>query len=254
MANPEHLAILKEGVQAWNKWRAENAEDRPDLRGADLSGADLSEADLREVDLSEARLIEAILCFANLSGANLYLANLSEAILCFANLRGARLSGADLSEADLSEADLRGARLSGANLNRANLRGANLTGADLGEASHVEEERSEALPGRETAVTGGDSHQDEPRTHRSSMLRSVPLFPSAAFRQTAAVSAEWNAPSLDKSRSDNPGKEDPAPVSEIAWTVPGSAACQARFLPPVVKLQTSQASGPWRARIISLTR
>jgi hypothetical protein len=24
MANPEHLAILKQGVEVWNKWRDEN--------------------------------------------------------------------------------------------------------------------------------------------------------------------------------------------------------------------------------------
>ena len=38
MANEEHLKILKQGVEQWNKWRLENAI-RPDLGGADLSGA-----------------------------------------------------------------------------------------------------------------------------------------------------------------------------------------------------------------------
>jgi len=29
MSNPEHLAKLKEGVEAWNKWRKDNEEDVP---------------------------------------------------------------------------------------------------------------------------------------------------------------------------------------------------------------------------------
>ena len=29
MANPEHLEILKQGVDVWNKWREENPECNP---------------------------------------------------------------------------------------------------------------------------------------------------------------------------------------------------------------------------------
>ena len=46
MANPEHVAILKRGVEVWNKWRIANPEVRPDLSEADLNKADLSEANL----------------------------------------------------------------------------------------------------------------------------------------------------------------------------------------------------------------
>jgi hypothetical protein len=70
MANEEHLAILKQGVEAWNQWRKENPDMRPDLRGANLSGALLSGADLNEATLSEAILLMADLSEANLSGAN----------------------------------------------------------------------------------------------------------------------------------------------------------------------------------------
>ena len=74
MANEEHLKILKQGVEQWNKWRLENAI-RPDLGGANLSkcqpelSADLSGADLSGADLSGANLIGANLSGANLSGA-----------------------------------------------------------------------------------------------------------------------------------------------------------------------------------------
>jgi choline dehydrogenase-like flavoprotein len=36
MANDEHVALLKQGVPAWNAWRGENPGIRPDLREADL--------------------------------------------------------------------------------------------------------------------------------------------------------------------------------------------------------------------------
>jgi hypothetical protein len=41
MANEEHLAQLKQGVEAWNQWRAVNHDIRVDLTGADLRGANL---------------------------------------------------------------------------------------------------------------------------------------------------------------------------------------------------------------------
>jgi hypothetical protein len=53
MANDEHVAKLKQGVEAWNAWRRENPDIRPEL-----SGADLRDWDLRIVDLSNACLID----------------------------------------------------------------------------------------------------------------------------------------------------------------------------------------------------
>ena len=121
MANPEHLKILNQGVEAWNEWREENPEARPDLTKTDLTGADLIRADLFKADLSGAELSNVDLIEADLRGADLTGANLTEA-----NLTGARLL-----EADLTEANLTGANLLGADLRWANLRGANLVQADL---------------------------------------------------------------------------------------------------------------------------
>ena len=50
MANPEHLAKLNTGVEAWNQWRLSNPSIKPDLPKADLTGADLSHADLLWAD------------------------------------------------------------------------------------------------------------------------------------------------------------------------------------------------------------
>jgi len=168
MANPEHLAVLKEGVERWNRWRGEVPEVRPDLEAADLRGEDFIMSDLvalkhpdatkfmrnlyrarmrnaapsafgvdfHGVELRGARLSEANLFRANLTGATLQWAHLTRA-----TLREADFFGSDLSDATLAEADLRKAVLHGATLRKANLRSANLaqalfsqadlTGADL---------------------------------------------------------------------------------------------------------------------------
>jgi|GEM_PF-3236824 len=92
MADEEHLAILRQGVEAWNAWREANPEVIPDLRGANLVGWDLRGVNLKGADLREA------------------------------NLRGARLENADLRGADLRGADIQSAGLEGASLKGARLR------------------------------------------------------------------------------------------------------------------------------------
>jgi uncharacterized protein YjbI with pentapeptide repeats len=156
MANDEHVALLKQGVDAWNRWRDENSEVRPDLteadlfaadltrtnlRGANLNGANLREADLREANLREANLVganlfrahlvQAHLSNANLTGANLTGANLVMAIAFHANLVLANFGGATLAAMNLTGSNLTGANLTGASLNGANLTGASLNGANL---------------------------------------------------------------------------------------------------------------------------
>jgi hypothetical protein len=106
MANDEHVAILKKGVAAWNEWRNENPDIRPELSEANLNGADLSEARLRNANLREAHLSGTNLSRARLSGANLIEADLGGANLGEADLRGANLKRAHLSEAHLSGAVL----------------------------------------------------------------------------------------------------------------------------------------------------
>jgi Pentapeptide repeats (8 copies) len=121
MANEEHVALLKQGVGAWNAWRDENPDIRPNLSGANLDGANLIKANLREADLTRADLDGADLSEANLRGADLLMANLT----------GAKLIGARLLAAYLNGARLRGANLAGANLHCATLVDADLAGADL---------------------------------------------------------------------------------------------------------------------------
>ncbi len=133
MANPEHLKILRQGVEVWNRWRVENPESEPSLSEARLRRANLRGANLRGANLRGARLDRADLDSADLTGANF-----NGASLVGANLQSATLVRTDLcallAEASLRVANLTGAYLSGANLILADLTGANLIQAYLGEA------------------------------------------------------------------------------------------------------------------------
>jgi hypothetical protein len=86
MANPDHVAIVKQGAGRIRQWREKHLYETLDLRNADLDRA-------------------------NLQGANLQGATLQGAILTAANLQGATLVGATLQDADLGEANLHSANL-----------------------------------------------------------------------------------------------------------------------------------------------
>lgn len=61
MANPEHLEILKQGVEKWNAWRKAHPEIRPDLRDAFLCNTDFHKANFRNTDFFGANLSESYL-------------------------------------------------------------------------------------------------------------------------------------------------------------------------------------------------
>lgn len=127
MANPEHLAILKQGVEVWNEWRDRHFEIRADLNASDLGrvilpGARLSNVDLGTSDLSEADFRKASFYLSTLVGSNLKNANLQEA----------DLAGVDFREATLHNANLRQTNLLGTIISDVDIVGADLFGARLG--------------------------------------------------------------------------------------------------------------------------
>lgn len=161
MANEEHVAIFKQGMDVWNKWREANPTVEPDLSGADLSwvfslagrmplglfnGANFRGANLREANFSSMDLSGAIFREADLNGAYLlktkfkgadlyktsfYIAEAAEADFRDADLRGVDFTRTGLRGAYLSEVDLSGVKLNGANLMQADLTQADLTEANL---------------------------------------------------------------------------------------------------------------------------
>jgi len=122
MANEEHLKILKQGVEAWNEWRKQNAVI-PDLSEISLIGADFRRADLKWVNFREANLSEVDFKSANLTSAN---------------MRGAKLTGANFNNTNMYVVSLAEAALTNASFNGVDLLGASLSNADLHEASFNE--------------------------------------------------------------------------------------------------------------------
>jgi uncharacterized protein YjbI with pentapeptide repeats len=115
VANEEHLAQLKNGVEHWNQWRKDQ-KALIDLRDIDLSGTQLRGSNFSGADFSNARLRDASLLYADFSSAQLHNVDLRGS-----DLRGADFRYANLSNADLSSADIGGADFSGTNLKFANL-------------------------------------------------------------------------------------------------------------------------------------
>jgi uncharacterized protein YjbI with pentapeptide repeats len=184
MANPEHVGILKRGVEIWNKWREERPYVAPDLTKADLTKAILNGAHLNGVNFNGANLTEVNLYRAYLYGANLTGTNLHRAYLYGTHLTGADLNGADLNAADLTgakltHANLIGAKLIGANLTYANLTRANLTRANLTHANLNEPWLTEAnLTGAD--LTGANLY----RTAISSTIVAQADFTGAVLQHT----------------------------------------------------------------------
>ena len=152
MANDRDVALLLEGVEAWNEQRSD-WDNPPDLSELDfrglfetagklgndgeipLAGYNFDYAKLVGADLIGANLHNANFLLADLTGARLSDANLVDAMLLITNLTRARLTRANLGGANLYGANLTGAWLDDANLTEANLTEANLTEANLTEAN-----------------------------------------------------------------------------------------------------------------------
>ncbi|MHC5863033.1 pentapeptide repeat-containing protein [Nostoc sp.] len=157
MANEEHLAILKEGVEIWNEWRQSNLNIIPDLSQANLSrielvkinfqqcylqGCNFDQTNLTYANLSNANLINANLCQTSINNSNVSNANFSYAKLVgvefiATNLTHTNFNHANLMDAELYHANFGNANLTYVNLTDAECTGANLSGANLSNASLI---------------------------------------------------------------------------------------------------------------------
>jgi hypothetical protein len=99
LANQNQLDILKDGAEAWNRWRKKNPYVTLNLRGADLTAADLSRAQLDQADLRSAVLKGVV--FDN---ASLREANLSKAVVDGADFTLSKMAFTSICDVDLSTA------------------------------------------------------------------------------------------------------------------------------------------------------
>src|SRR4029453_14470476 len=96
MANPEHLQILEQGVEAWNAWREQHKDIRPDLSEAIISMMNLARITFVETNLTGATIDRSLLTGAYFTEADLTRAALTNAAVAEANFGGATLTGAIL--------------------------------------------------------------------------------------------------------------------------------------------------------------
>jgi uncharacterized protein YjbI with pentapeptide repeats len=105
--NLEHLAILKQGVEHWYKWRSEHLDITPDLECADLGGMNLTGANLGPAGYHFEytaqmyppgclQVKSSFTAFQETSPSNLGFANLMYTNLTNADLRRANLRGTNL--------------------------------------------------------------------------------------------------------------------------------------------------------------
>jgi hypothetical protein len=107
MANPEHLAKLRDGVKAWNEWR-NTTNDRPDLSFGDLAGMDLGGYNLVGADPTHADLL----------GTDFHIAQLNHATLHGALLAYALFQHTDLTDTDVTDALIGSAIFASVNLSK----------------------------------------------------------------------------------------------------------------------------------------
>ena len=127
MAETDFLALIEQGAEFWNRWRADHPTVQPDLGKAYLFGQGLAGFDLSGANLERACLISADLRGANLRKACLRSVYASKASLCKADLSAADLSLGNFGEADFSDATLSNVRAVGSNFAQACFTGAVLT-------------------------------------------------------------------------------------------------------------------------------
>ncbi len=142
--NPRHFETIKQSVEEYNKWRADNWNIKPDFSGANMHGmnlfkANLSNANLTDVDLSGAELIsieaysadftDSDLSNTQLQGASFFNTNLTGVDFRGANLMGAEIKNCNLMEADLSDSNCMGAKFYNSNFKNASFYNAETKGA-----------------------------------------------------------------------------------------------------------------------------
>ena len=160
MANPEHVKILEQGVEVWNRWREEKPEIKPDLSGevqigkvfsgihlekANLIRSNFSDSDLTKADLHGAKIYETKFNSTNLTGTKISTTQLYKADLRNSNLQKTEIVMSLFQWSDLRKANFTKANLSGTKLIRTNVDGTNFNESIFGKTIISEIDISKAI-------------------------------------------------------------------------------------------------------------
>jgi len=119
MANPEHLKILEQGVDVWNKWR----EDHPDIT-PQLKGLVYRKTDVRGTMAPEVLPIA-------LGGKDLHTVTGDDMDRFMDNFINFNFENADLRFADFRKSKLKGMIFKNANLSNTKFQGCNISYSDF---------------------------------------------------------------------------------------------------------------------------
>jgi uncharacterized protein YjbI with pentapeptide repeats len=115
MANPEHVAKLKEGRDAWNAWR-KSTDEKPDLAGVELTDFSIKRYDLVSANFSDAKLWgvsfqDAFCDDCSFEGAIILSCLFIETELSKCNFRHGVISESTFMSCDLDQSDFTDANL-----------------------------------------------------------------------------------------------------------------------------------------------
>jgi uncharacterized protein YjbI with pentapeptide repeats len=138
MANPEHLAKLKEGRKAWNAW-VEQKIPSPDLSGAvldelDLSGFTFFQVDLRHASLKGTKLERAYVSKCSAEGSDWTGVKFQSVNAFFLKAPAAVFDGAHIAGSSIFISDFRGASFRNTVFDETHFTLSDLREADLREA------------------------------------------------------------------------------------------------------------------------
>lgn len=164
----DYLELIEQGVDAWNRWRAQHPNACPELESAYLF-----EKSLAGINLSQANLSRACLIGANLEGADLTGANLRGVYANNTNFHKARLIAANLQDGNFLEANLTQAELSDAITTNANFDNACLVGTHLGTSGAIAPPPSTPARTRQRRATPTAALQPQTKVNTTSQLAII---------------------------------------------------------------------------------
>ena len=106
MANPSHMAILRQGADAWNQWRQVHPDIAPDLKGERIDAASFdNDVTGREFNFSNMTIEGVVFAKVSLRGVDFSYATLNHVSLISCDLSDAKFEFAQLRETTFAVCD-----------------------------------------------------------------------------------------------------------------------------------------------------